>query len=69
MNDGRSFERHVVTPLGSPGNALSADAQRQKAQFCFELGGLNRSADALFDAAARLDRLDVAASLFEIVTQ
>ena len=69
MNDGRSFERHVVTPLDSPGNALSADAQRQKAQFCFELGGLNRSADALFDAAARLDRMDDAASLFEIVTQ
>ncbi len=69
LHDGRKFERHIVTPLGSPGNALSGDAQRQKAQFCFELGGLNQSADALFDATARLDRMDDAASLFEIVTQ
>ena len=32
LNDGRSFERHVVTPLGSPGNALSADAPRHQCQ-------------------------------------
>ena len=69
LHDGRKFERHIVTPLGSPGNALSGDAQRKKAQFCFELGGLNQAADALFDAAARLDRMDDAASLFKIVTQ
>ena len=68
LKDGRTFTRHIVTPLGSPGNELSSDAQRQKAQFCFELGGLNKSADALFDVASRLEEMDDAAPLFQIVT-
>ena len=69
LKDGRKFKRHIGAPLGSPGNALSAGAQLQKAQFCFELGGLRRSADALFDAVSHLDRMDDAADLFEIVTK
>jgi aconitate decarboxylase len=69
LKDGRIFERHVVTPWGSPGNELNFDAQLQKAQFCFELGGLDKPAEALFDAASRLDQMDDAAQLFQIVTQ
>jgi aconitate decarboxylase len=68
LKDGRAFDRHIVTPLGSPGNALSRQGQLEKAQFCFELGGLSRPADALFDAASRLDQMDDAATLFQIVT-
>lgn len=68
LKDGRTFERHVVTPLGSPGNALDRQGQLEKAQFCFELGGLKRPASALFDAVSRLDQMDDAASLFQIVT-
>jgi aconitate decarboxylase len=69
LRDGRIFNRHIVTPLGSPGNELSRDGQLQKAQFCLELGGLDKSADTLFDAASRLDQMADAAALFHIVTQ
>ncbi len=68
LKDGRAFERHIVTPLGSPGNTLGHQGQLEKVQLCFELGGLNRPADALFDAASRLDQMDDAALLFQIVT-
>lgn len=67
LRDGRNFRREIVTPLGSPGNELSRDAQLHKATFCFELAGLDKSAEALFDMASRLDQLDDAAALFETV--
>jgi aconitate decarboxylase len=69
LNDGRSFTRRIVTPLGSPGNELSREAQLEKARFCFALGGLNQPAEALFDAAARLEQMPDATALFRIVTQ
>ena len=69
LNDGRSFKRLIETPLGSPGNALSRASQLEKAQFCFELGGLAKSAEALFDAASGLDQMADAADLFHIVIQ
>ncbi len=69
LKDGRHFARRIVMPLGSPGNALSCEAQLQKVQFCFELGGLSKPAEVLFDAASHLDRMDDAAALFHIVTE
>lgn len=69
LTDGRVFRREIATPLGSPGNALSRDEQLRKAQFCFELAGLDRSAEALFDAVSRLEAAEDAASLFQLVTQ
>lgn len=67
LKDGRTFSRHVAIPYGSPGNALERDAQLQKARFCFELGGLDRSVEALFDAAANLDGLEDARALLQTV--
>jgi hypothetical protein len=67
LKDGRIFQRHIVTPWGSPGNELSRDDQLAKANFCFELGGLDQPADALFEAASRLDRMDNAADFFHSV--
>lgn len=69
LKDGRTLTRHITTPLGSPGNEISYEAQVQKAQFCFELGGLEKPADALFDAASRLDQMEDATTFFQIVTQ
>jgi aconitate decarboxylase len=69
LKDGRVFERHVTTPLGSPGNELSLDAQIKKAQFCFEIGCLDRSSELLFETVSRLDQLDDAAQIFHIVTR
>ena len=69
LNDGRHFTRQIVTPLGSPGNELSRDAQIAKAQFCFEIGGFERPAVAVFDAAERLDRMADAAVLLRTVTE
>jgi hypothetical protein len=39
------------------------------ADFCSELGGLNQPADALFEAASRLDQMGNAATMFQIVAQ
>jgi aconitate decarboxylase len=69
LNDGRHLTRTIVTPLGSPGNELSRDEQLRKAQFCFELGGFDRSVETLFAAAERLDRMDDAAEFFRIATE
>jgi 2-methylcitrate dehydratase PrpD len=68
LKDGQCFTRQVVTPLGSPGNALSPAAQIEKAQFCYELAGLTTAAARLFEAASQLDQMDDAARFFHLVT-
>ena len=69
LASGEVLHAHCEHPLGSPGNPLSKSQRETKVQKCLQLGQLGSGAPQLIASANRLDELDDATVLLDLVTQ